>query len=79
MIFEKLKDILAEQFNVDVDSITAETSFEDDLGADSVDILEVSLALEEEFGIEEMGEEDLSGIHTVGDLLKFLQDRLEDN
>ena len=79
MIFEKLKVILAEQFNVDEDSITAETSFEDDLGADSVDILEVSLALEEEFGVEEMGEEDLSGIHTVGDLLRFLQDRLEDN
>ena len=79
MILEKLKRILAEQFNVDEDSVTTDTSFEDDLGADSVDILEVSLALEEEFGVEEMGEEDLSRIHTVGDLLKYLQDRLEDN
>ena len=79
MILKTLKEILAEQFNVDEDSITAETSFEDDLGADSVDILEVSLALEEAFDIEEMGEEDLSGIKTVGDLLKFLQDRLDDN
>ena len=79
MIFKTLKEILAEQFNVDEDGITAETSFEHDLGADSVDILEVSLALEEAFDIEEMGEEDLSGIKTVGDLLRLLQDRLEDN
>ena len=79
MIFKTLKEILAEQFNVDEDSITAETSFEHDLGADSVDILEVSLALEEAFDIEEMGEDDLTGIKTVGDLLRLLQDRLEDN
>ena len=79
MIFEKLKAILAEQFNVEADDITADMSFEDDLGADSVDILDVSLALEEEFGMEELGEEDLSSIHTVGDLLKLLQDRLGEN
>ena len=79
MIFEKLKVILAEQFNVEADDITADMSFEDDLGADSVDILDVSLALEEEFGMEELGEEDLSSIRTVGDLLKLMQDRLGDN
>ena len=79
MIFDKLKAIIAQQFGVDEDSITAEMSFEDDLGADSVDIVELSMALEEEFDVEEMGEDDVAGIHTVGDLLKFLQERLGDN
>ncbi len=76
MIFDKLKEIIAEQFNVDADSITADMSFADDLGADSVDIVELSMALEEEFEVEEMNEDDVSGIHTVGDLLKYLQERL---
>ena len=76
MIFNKLKTIIAAQFGVDEDSITAEMSFEDDLGADSVDIVELSMALEEEFEVEEMSEDDVAGIHTVGDLLKYLQERL---
>lgn len=79
MIFDKLKAIIAEQFGVEESSITPEMSFEDDLGADSVDIVELSMALEEEFEVEEMSEEDVTGIHTVGDLLKYLQERLEDN
>ncbi len=77
MIFEKLAAIVAEQFGVDADNITPETTFEGDLGADSLDIVELSMALEEEFGMEEMGEEDLSGITTVGDLAKFLQGKLD--
>ena len=56
MIFEKLSALIAEQFNVDPDTITMDTSFEDDLNADSVDIVDLSMALEEEFGIEELGE-----------------------
>ncbi|MGN1003476.1 MAG: acyl carrier protein [Oscillospiraceae bacterium] len=79
MIFDKLKTIIAEQFGVEESSITTDISFEDDLGADSVDIVELSMALEEEFEVDEMSEEDVSSIHTVGDLLKYLQDRLEDN
>ena len=54
MIFEKLAALIAEQFNVDVDTVTMETSFSDDLNADSVDIVDLSMALEEEFGMEEM-------------------------
>ena len=77
MIFEKLADIVAEQFGVDADSITKETTFEGDLGADSLDIVELSMALEEEFGLEEMNEEDLSGITTIGDLVKYLQSALD--
>ncbi len=79
MIFDKLKTIIAQQFGVEESSITNDLSFEDDLGADSVDLVELSMALEEEFDVDEMSEEDVASIHTVGDLLKFLQDRLEDN
>lgn len=77
MIFEKLAAIVAEQFGVDAESITPDTAFEGDLDADSLDIVELSMALEEEFGLEEMGEEDLSGITTVGDLAKYLQSKLD--
>ena len=79
MIFDKLKTIIAQQFGVEESSITKDVSFEDDLGADSVDIVELSMALEEEFEVDEMSEEDISSIHTVGDLLQYLQERLEDN
>ncbi len=77
MIFRKLRELIAEQFNVDPDSVTMETSFADDLSADSVDIVDLSMALEEEFGIEELEEEDASSIVTVGDLVRFLQNRLD--
>ena len=77
MIFEKLAALIAEQFNVDEDSITMDTSFVDDLNADSVDLMDLSVALEEEFGIEEMGDEDVSAIATVGDVVHFLQSRLD--
>lgn len=77
MIFEKLSALIAEQFNVDADSITMETSFEDDLNADSVDIVDLSMALEEEFGIEELGEDEASSITTVGDLVRLLQNRID--
>ena len=76
MIFEKLAQLIAEQFNVDADSITMETSFADDLNADSVDIVDLSMALEEEFNIDELMEE-ASSISTVGDLVRFLQSKLD--
>lgn len=77
MIFEKLAALLSEQFGVDVDSITMDTSFED-LGAGSLDIVEMTMAVEEEFGLEDMDEEDLSGISTVADLVRYLKSKLED-
>ena len=77
MIFEKLAALLSEQFGVDVDSITMDPSFED-LGADSLDIVEMTMAVEEEFGLEDMDEEDLSGISTVADLVRYLKSKLED-
>ena len=77
MIFEKLAALIAEQFNVDADSITMETSFTDDLNADSVDIVDLSMALEEELGIEELDEEEASSISTVSDLVRFLQNKID--
>ena len=77
MIFEKLKELIAEQFNVDEDSIAMETSFTDDLNADSVDIVDLSMALEEEFDIDELSEEEASSISTVGDLVRFLQNKID--
>ena len=77
MIFEKLKTLISEQFNVDEDTITMDTSFADDLNADSVDIVDLSMALEEEFGIDELGEDEASAISTVGDLVRFLQNKID--
>ena len=75
MIFETVAKLLSEQFGMEPADITEETSFED-LGAASVDIVELSMALEEEFDIEEMGEEDLTNVSTVGDLVNYLKAKL---
>ncbi len=75
MIFERVAKLLAEQFGLEPEEITEDTSFED-LGADSVDIVELSMNLEEEFDVDEMAEEDLGTIHTVGDVVNYLRGKL---
>ena len=77
MILEKLQTLIADQVGVDGNSITMDTNFEEDLGVDSLDIVELSMALEEEFDIGEMSEEDLAAINPVGDLVNYLQGRLD--
>lgn len=78
MVFEKIRDLLAEQFAIDSGSISMDTAFVDDLGADSLDVVELTMALEEEFALPEVPEEDLKDIVTVGNLAdyvgKFVQD-----
>ena len=76
-MLEKLCALIAEQLGMDPEEITAETSFSEDLGADSVDLVELAMALEDEFGLEEMPEEDMSSITTVGDLYRYMQDHLD--
>ena len=71
MIFKRIVELLAEQFSLDEDEINEDTTLED-LGADSVDLVELSMNLEEEFGIDEMGEEDIASIHNVGDLVEYI-------
>ena len=72
MIFEKLRSIIAEQFSLSEDSITMDTSFVDDLGADSLDAVELIMALEEEFDIPEIDEDLVAELHTVNDVFRFI-------
>ena len=72
MVFEKLQSIISDQFSVDADFITMETSFVDDLGADSLDIVELTMAIEEEFDIPETDEDDMTKLSTVGDVVNYV-------
>ena len=72
MIFERLAALLAEQFVIKKDFITEDTAFAEDLGADSLDIVELAMAIEEEFDITEMNEEDLPALLTVGDVVRYI-------
>lgn len=72
MIFEKVKDIIVEQLGVDESEVTMEASFIDDLGADSLDIVELIMALEEEFDLE-IPDKDAEKIVTVGDAVEYIK------
>ena len=76
MVFEKVKVLLADQFGIDEDSITMETSFSEDLNADSLDIVELIMALEEEFGIT-VEDEEAENITTVGDIVEAIKEKLQ--
>ena len=71
-IFERMQRIISEQFSVEEDEITMDTSFEEDLGADSVDLVELVMAMEEEFEVGEIEEEELSSLKTVGDAVNYI-------
>jgi len=72
MEFETLKRILVEQLGVSEDEVTMEATFENDLGADSLDLVEILMALEEEYGFE-VSEEDVEGIDTVGKAVEYIK------
>ena len=76
MEFEKLQNIIAEVLNVEADEITLNTTFVDDLGADSVDLVELVMAMEEEFNVGEIDEDDLTGLKTVGDCVRYLYNKM---
>ena len=71
-MLEKMKVIIAEQLGVEEDEITLDTSFKEDLGADSLDLFELTMALEEEYDIEIPAEE-LEEIETVNDVVEYLK------
>ena len=75
-IFKTMQDLIAEPFAIDTDEISMESSFVDDLGADSVDLVELVMAMEEEFDIGEIDEEDLTALKTVGDCVRYLNGKL---
>ena len=73
-MLEKMKEIIAEQLGVEEDEITLDTSFKEDLGADSLDLFELTRALEEEYDTEIPAEE-LADIETVGDVIEYLREK----
>ena len=76
MVLDKIIEIIAMQFNVDQDEITKETSFKDTLNADSLDLVELIMALEDEFGLE-VEDEEVDEIKTVGDAVEYITNKLQ--
>lgn len=73
MVFDKVKEIVIDQLDVDADKVTAGANIQDDLGADSLDVVDLVMSLEEEFDIE-IPDEAVEGIKTVGDIVKYIED-----
>ena len=76
-VLAKMQELIGEQFAVDAEEITMETSFEEDLGADSVDLVELVMAMEEEFDIGEVEEDEVSELKTVGDCVNYLVNNIK--
>ena len=73
-MLEKMREIIAEQLNTEAESITEASSFKEDLGADSLDLFELVMALEEEYHVE-IPSEDLANLITVGDVMNYLKEK----
>lgn len=72
MVFEKVKAMLVDQLSVDEEEVTMEASITEDLGADSLDVVDLIMSLEEEFSLE-IPDEDVEKIKTVGDIVKYIE------
>ncbi len=77
MIFEKFVEILADQLDVDKDTITGETKIAEDLNADSLDVVEMLMAIEDEFNIE-IPDEEIENFKTVNDVVEYIQNNAKD-
>ena len=77
MIFEKIQEIISIQFNVEMEEIILETSFQEDLDADSLDLVELIMAIEDEFNLE-IEDENMEDITTVEDVVEYISKVLED-
>lgn len=75
MVLEKVKAILSEQFDVEEDSITNETDIANDLGADSLDVVDLLMSIEDEFEIE-VADEEVENIKTVGELVSYIEESI---
>ena len=73
MIYDRIIDMVADQFGVEKETLSRETSFTDDLSADSLDVVELSMTIEEEFSLGEIAEDDLKKIATIGDLVDYVE------
>ena len=76
-IFQTMRELVAEQFAFEPEEVTMDTAFEEDLGADSVDLVELVMAIEDEFEVGEIQEEDLSGLKTVGDTVNYIASKVK--
>mgnify|MGYP006329261955 CR=1 FL=1 len=74
VVFEKVCNILSEQFGVDAGSLNMDTAFIEDLGADSLDVVELMMSIEEEFDVGEISEEEAASMKTIGDLVRRIGD-----
>lgn len=74
MDLNKIKELVAEQLGIDASELTSETSLKDDLNADSLDLFQIIMSMEEEFGVE-IPTEDAENIHTIGDIESYLNSR----
>ena len=73
MIYEKILKLVAEHFAEEEESLSRDTNFMDDLNADSLDVVELSMTIEEEFGLGEISEDELRSIETIGDLVDYVE------
>ena len=76
-IFQTMSELVAEQFAMEPAEVTMDTSFEEDLGADSVDLVDLVMAMEEEFEVGESQEEDLKTLKTVGDAVNYIASKVK--
>lgn len=74
MVFDKVKELISEQLDVKADDITEASNIQGDLGADSLDVVDLVMALEDEFDVE-IPEDQVENIKTVGDIVKFIEDK----
>lgn len=77
MVFDKVKKIVVDQLDVEEDKVTEAASITDDLGADSLDVVDLVMSFEEEFDIE-IPDDQVEKIKTVGDIVKFIEEKVED-
>jgi len=77
MIFEKVREILAQQLDIEEESINMESNIQEDLGADSLDLVDLLMTLEDDYGLE-VPDEDVEKIKTVGDLVAYIEERQAD-
>lgn len=77
MILERLKKIVSEQLDINEEEINSDSSFQDDFGADSLDIVELIMALEDEFELE-IEDEEVEKLKTVGDAVEYIQNHIDD-
>lgn len=75
-IFEKVKNIIIDQLDVDEDKVTTNANIQDDLGADSLDIVDLVMSFEDEFDIE-IPDDQVENIKTVGDVVKYIEEKTE--